>query len=122
MRHIFLVLPLLLANCGDPTQATGVGALVGIGSIAAIGRTPVDAIWSIASGKDCSVVRLEKGLHYCREPDPPPESQPFCTRSLGRVDCWKDPASLPGTPVGVADGPDRLTPAQERERTRGWLF
>jgi hypothetical protein len=122
MKAIFPVICLLLATCGDPTQATGVGALVGIGSIAAIGRTPVDAVWSLASGRDCSVVRLEKGQSYCREPLPPPEPPPFCTRSLGRVDCWKDPASLPGHPVGVADGPDRLTPAQERERTKGWLF
>ena len=122
MKHIFLAFPLLLAGCGDPTQATVIGAAVGIGSIAVFGRTPVDAVWSIATGRDCSIVRLEKGQSYCREPLPPPEEPPYCTRSLGRVDCWNDRTAVPGHPAGVADGPVHLTPAQERDRTKGWLF
>lgn len=126
MKQIFPLLLLLLlplAGCGaSPEQWTGGGLLLGIGSVAAIGRTPADAVWSLATGRDCSVVRLDKGKSYCREPEPPPEEPPFCTRSLGRVNCWKDPAALPGHPVGVADGPVGLTPAQERDRTKGWLF
>ena len=114
---------LIVSGCAaSPEQATLVGAALGIGSIAVIGRTPGDALWSIATGRDCSVVRLGKGQSYCREREPSPETPPFCTRSLGRVDCWKDPDSLPGKPVGVADGPVELTPAQERDRTKGWLF
>lgn len=122
MKHIFPLL-LLLGGCGaSPEQATLVGAAVGIGSIAVLGRTPIDAVLSVVTGRDCSVVRLEKGQDYCREPEPPPAAPPFCTRSLGRVDCWTDPAALPGNPAGVADGPVGLTPAQERDRTKGWLF
>lgn len=122
MKHIF-PLVLLLGGCGaSPEQATFVGAALGIGSIAVLGRTPGDALWSIATGRDCSVVRLDKGQSYCRESEAPPEPPPFCTRSLGRVNCWNDPAALPGHPVGVADGPVELTPAQERNRTKGWLF
>ncbi|MBU6498786.1 MAG: hypothetical protein KGQ40_09685 [Rhodospirillales bacterium] len=50
---------------------------------------------------------------------PPPA---FCTRSLGVVDCWANPAALNGQPVReVADGPRRLTPAQQRDARRGWL-
>jgi hypothetical protein len=114
---------LLLAGCGaTPEQyLTGVAA-VGIGSIAIIGRSPVDAVYSTISGRDCSIVRMEKGQSYCRWQDPPPEPPVFCTRSLGVVDCWRDPDALPGHPTPVADGPSTLTPEQEAYRTRGWLF
>ena len=122
MRH-FLPLLLLLTGCAaSPEQWTPGGLLLGIGSIATIGRTPVDALLSIVSGRDCSVMWLDKGQSYCREPEPPPGEPAFCTRSLGQVDCWKDASALPGHPRGVADGPTKLTPAQERDRTKGWLF
>jgi hypothetical protein len=116
-----LWMTLLLAGCGaTPEQAlTGVGAL-GVGSIAVMQRSPVDAIYSLITGKDCSVVRLEQGKSYCRPTEPPPEAPPYCTRSLGVVDCWKDPASLPDHPRQVGDGPQTLTPAQEADRTRRW--
>ena len=56
---------LLLIGCGaTPEQAlTGVGAL-GVGSIAVMQRSPFDAIYSVITGKDCSVVRLEQGKNY----------------------------------------------------------
>ncbi len=45
----------------------------------------------------------------------------YCTRSLAVVDCWKNPAALNGQPQHpVADGPDRLTPAQQAAPQRGW--
>ncbi len=50
----------------------------------------------------------------------PPPCQPFCTRTLGNVNCWADPAALPGRPTGVADGGDSITPAQAHYQTRGW--
>ncbi len=126
MRPLLLLLFLPvggIAGCAaSPEQWIGGGALLGIGSIAVIGRTPMDAAVSLVTGRDCSIVRLEKRQAYCRPEEPPPEEPVFCTRSLGRVDCWKDPAALPGKPVGVADGPTALTPAQEKDRTKGWLF
>jgi hypothetical protein len=121
MRYVAVFL--LLAGCGaTPEQAvTGVAA-VNVGSIAVIQRSPFDAIYSILSGRDCSVVRLEQGKSYCRPVEPPPGAQPYCTRSLGVVDCWRDPASLPDRPPPVADGPGTLTPLQEADRTRTWPF
>jgi len=112
---------LLLCACGaTPEQmATGV-AVVGVGSIAVIGRSPVDAVISAVSGKDCSVVRLDQGKSYCRPTEPPPEPPPYCSRSLGVVDCWSEPDKLPDHPPEVADGPRTLTPAQDANRTRGW--
>lgn len=120
MRHV-LLLPLLLAGCGTtPDQLVfGFGGL-GIASLAILQRSPIDAWYSLFNNRDCSIVRLDRGQSYCRDPEPPPAPQPFCTRSLGVVDCWRDRSELPGQQAGVADGPAEFTPAQEAYRTRGW--
>ena len=112
---------LLLTACGGtPEQVlTGVAAL-NIGSIAIIQRSPLDALYSIISGRDCSIVRLEQAKSYCRPVEPPPEAPPFCTRSLGVANCWLDPASLPDHPTELGDGPRSLTPAQNADRLKGW--
>lgn len=89
------------------------------GSVAVIHRTPPDAAYSIATGRDCSAVRLDDGKSYCRPVDPPPDAPTFCTRSLGSVNCWADPASLPGHPTPVADAP-AMTAEQEAYRVRRW--
>ncbi len=116
-----LIFLLLLAGCGaTPEQALTGAAVLGIGSIAIIGRSPADALISVVSGKDCSIVRLDQGKSYCRPMEPPPEPQPFCSRSLAIADCWIDPASLPDHPTQLGDGPHVLTPEQEANRTRRW--
>ena len=112
---LLLVLPLALAACDPAGVATGAAAAAG--SVAVIGRTPVDAVISAVSGRDCSAVRLDRGQSYCRPEEAAPLPPPFCTRSLGRVDCWGEP--VPGR-RGVADGPSGLTAAQEAHRTRRW--
>jgi hypothetical protein len=114
-----LLLPLLLAACG-PEGNLAAGA-VNVGAVPVLGRTLPDAVVSLVSGRDCSAVYLDAGRPYCRQPEPPPAAPPFCTRSLGTVDCWASAAAqpLPARP-GVADGPVALTPAQERHRTRSW--
>ena len=116
-----LLLLLVLAGCAaTPEQLATGAAAVGVGSIAVIQRSPLDAAYSVLSGKDCSIVRLEQGKNYCRPVEPPPEPPPYCTRSLGVADCWQDPASLPDHPPPLGDGPSALTPAQEADRTRRW--
>ena len=69
------------------------------------------------TGIDCSLVRMQQGRPYCNTQEPPPERPPFCTRSLGTVDCWSNPQALSGPPREVADGPRTLTQEQERLRT-----
>jgi hypothetical protein len=110
-----------LAGCGI---SDNLGAAIGVGtvmaSVATIHRTPVDALYSWATGRDCSVVRLDQGKTYCRAVEPEPEAPTYCTRSLGSVNCWKDPETVPGHPRGVADGPLHLTAEQEANRVRTW--
>jgi hypothetical protein len=119
MRHALWLL-VLLGGCGvDPVTLTATAVGVTAGSVAVIQRTPVDAVVSLATGRDCSAVRLDQGKSYCRPVEPPPPPVPYCTRSLGVADCWADPA---GHPPGLGDGPNTLTPAQEANRTRRWPF
>ncbi len=116
-----LSLVLLLAGCGaSPEELTAVTVGAGVASIATIHRTPFDAVYSLISGRDCSIVWLDQGNTYCKPAEPPPEPPRYCTRSLGQVDCWLEPARLPGQHREVADGPRVLTPQQEEDRTRRW--
>jgi len=120
MRWVLLMAMLALGGCGaDPVMLTSVAVGTTAGSVAVIQRTPIDAAYSLVTGKDCSVVRLDQGLSYCRPIESPPALPPYCTRSLGVTDCWIDPA---GQPPQQADGPVGLTPAQEANRTRRWPF
>jgi hypothetical protein len=121
MKMILLLSLLPLAGCDviDNLSAT-VGVAANVGSVAAIQRTPMDAVYSLWTARDCSVVRLDQGKTYCRPVEPKPEPPPFCTRTLGAVDCWQNPATVPGHPRGLADGPSVLTPAQEADRVRSW--
>ncbi len=115
-----IALCLALAGCAvEPT-----GALVGanVASVIVFGRGVGDALVSVASGRDCSIVRLEQGKTYCRAVEPVPEPPPYCTRSLGRVECWLNPEALLNPPRQVADGPLGLTAEQEARRVRGWGF
>jgi hypothetical protein len=117
-----LLLALLLPGCAALTPMVGaelVGAVT-VGSVSTIHRTPIDAVYSAVTGKDCSAVRLDQGKTYCRPIEPPPDAQPYCTRSLGVVDCWQNPAAVPNLGPSVADGPHTLTPEQESNRTRTW--
>jgi hypothetical protein len=123
MRAMLLLLPGLLSACGaTPEQLASGLAGFSIGSIAVIQRSPLDAVYSTVTGRDCSVVRLDRGQSYCRPVEPAPAPPRFCTRSLGSVDCWQDPFTLPGQPRPVAQGPETLTPEQEAHRLRTWPF
>jgi hypothetical protein len=115
---LLLVLPLGLGGC-DPT-AVGIAAAATAGSVAVIGRTPADALVSLVTGRDCSAVRVDRRQTYCAPEEAPPPPTPFCTRSLGAVDCWVQPPLADPPQRGVADGPTTLSPAQEANRTRRW--
>lgn len=111
-----------LAGCDAPAgQVVLPIAAADAASVPVLGRGIGDAVYSAASGKDCSIVRLDRGQSYCKPKEPPPPQQAFCTHSLGVVDCWSNPEALnDGPPRGVADGPTVLTPEQEANRTARW--
>ncbi len=121
MKKFLLLVVLALTGCGAADNlAMTVGAAVTVGSVAAIQRTPLDALYSVITGRDCSVVRLDRGETYCRPVEPKPDPPPFCTRGLGTVTCWADPAAMTGQLTGVADGASGLTAAQDADRVRRW--
>ncbi|RAI57288.1 hypothetical protein [Roseicella frigidaeris] len=115
-----LPLLLLLPACQAAEPVTGLLAAANIGSTMVIGRTVPDAVVSAVSGRDCSAVRLDRGLPYCRPQEAPPAPPAYCTRSLGSVDCWRQPPLALPLPRGVADGRATLTASQEANRTRRW--
>ena len=129
MRRLLKLAPLLLAplllavaGCGaDMPLAAGAFAIAEVASIPVFGRDIGDLIYSGVTGRNCSVVRLDQGLSWCKPQEPPPLEPTYCTRSLGTVDCWINPETLIPLPSrGVADGPATLTPAQEVNRTARW--
>jgi hypothetical protein len=118
---IFLVLAPVLSGCGPAAPVAEAGVAVAFGaSIPIFHRSPIDMAVTAATGRNCSVVWLDRGEAYCRPREPEPEPPEFCSRSLGVVDCWIDPEKLTDHPREVADGPRVLTREQERDRTR-WL-
>ena len=101
------LLPLLMGACLS-------------GCVPVFHRTLPDLLYSGVSGRDCSMVRLDRGQSYCRPVEPPVPPQPYCTRSLGGVDCWQHPEQLVNLPPQVAQGPHDLTPEQNRIRLARW--
>ncbi len=109
---------LLLCGCVDGAIAT---AGANLASVTLIHRTLVDGVYSLVTGKDCSIVNLDRGEAWCRPPEPPPAQQPYCTRSLANVDCWASPENLGSPPPRtLAEGPTALTAEQEANRTAPW--
>jgi hypothetical protein len=77
---------------------------------------PNDIVVAHAGVLECNAFRLLVGKSYCRSVEPP-APPPYCTRSLGTVDCWAKPNPYGYYQRGVADGPFGLTAEQEWDRT-----
>lgn len=118
MRVMLLVVA-MLPGCAHWAEPTGVLLAADVASIVVFGRGIPDLAISAISGRDCSIVRLDRGLTYCAPRDGAGPPEPFCTRSLGVVDCWADPAALPALQREVLDRPGP-TAAQERYRRAPW--
>jgi hypothetical protein len=104
-RHCIWLIPLLLCGCESALGAAAGPALVlGGTSLVLTGRTPVDHVASLATGRDCSAVRLERGQDWCAPRPAAAAAVPvYCTRSLGAADCWTVPPL--GAGRQVADPP-----------------
>lgn len=119
MRAALAFLLLVLPGCAGWAEPAGALAAAEVASVVVFGRGIVDLGVSAISGRDCSIVRLDRGLTYCARREGTEEAPQFCTRSLGVVDCWADPALLPAPRAGVADGP-ASTAVQRRYRAAPW--
>jgi hypothetical protein len=116
---MILILLFGFPGCAHWAEPTGALAAADVASVVVFGRGIADIGVSAISGRDCSIVRLDRGLTYCAPIEPPPDPGPFCTRSLGTVDCWINPQALPTPQQPVADGP-APTLAQEQYRHARW--
>ena len=59
-------------------------------------KTMEDHFVSLSSGKDCSIIRKEKGLTYCVEDEPVIKQNIFCYKTLATVTCYDRPDPNPG--------------------------
>lgn len=63
-------------------------------------KTMADHVISLASGKNCSLIRIEKGLTYCEEDELNPVPNLYCYRELAGVTCYKRPDPQHGGVAG----------------------
>lgn len=119
MRIFVLLLLGLLPGCTGWLAPTGALAAADLATVTVFGRGILDVGVSAASGRDCSIVRLDRGQTYCAPREGPDKLGPYCTRSIGTVDCWADPGLLPARQREVADGPGP-TPEQLQYRAARW--
>ena len=80
----------LLGGCGLEPLAVPAAGVSGASLVFTV-KTPLDHVAGLATRQDCSSVRWERHGPWCVAPAPPPLPTPFCTRSLGAVDCWTTP-------------------------------
>ena len=88
-------------------------------SVAVFGRGIVDIGVSAVTGRDCSIVRLDRQQDYCAPREHMPRVEEFCTKTLGNVQCWSNPESFASMPHKLADTP-YTTAEQERQITSRW--
>lgn len=84
---VLLLIPMLESGCV---------AALGAGSIALTDKTPIDHVYSLATGKDCSVVRSNQGLTYCLEDEVTPRLDVHCYPTLGETTCYDRRDPYPG--------------------------
>lgn len=99
MIPLLLILP--LTACDGPAIVATAG--VNVAALVLAGRTVPDMAVSAVTGRDCSVVRLDRGQPYCGPAEAAAPPAPFCTRSLGAADCWTVAPVATPPHRGVAD-------------------
>lgn len=82
------VLCILVAACEMVAPYAMIDGAVVVGTE----KTMADHAISLASGKDCSLVRIERGLTYCKEDEiAGPRPNLYCYRELAGVTCYSTP-------------------------------
>jgi len=99
----------LLSGCG-PVALSGIPLVGQAEAISVVGsdKTIVDHVVSMSSGKNCSSVRREQGLHYCEEDEPTVNPEVYCYRTLARVTCYDRPNPYENRQAKVGDNDHNL--------------
>jgi hypothetical protein len=111
-------LALVVTQLGGCVGAAAVGG-VEAASVAVFGRGVVDIGVSAVTGRDCSIVRLDRQQDYCAPREHMPRTEPYCSRTLGNVQCWQNPEAFGDLPKQIADSPAPTTD-QQRQITSNW--
>lgn len=87
----FLLTAVLVISGG--MALAGCEAILGAegASVVATQKTISDHVVSLASGKDCSSIRRDRGLAYCKEDEIRPQMNVFCYQTLGQITCYDKP-------------------------------
>ena len=116
-----LVLACLVLIAGPLGGCVAAAAVAGAdaATVAVFGRDIVDIGVSAVTGRDCSVVRLDRRQDYCAPREHAPLAEPYCSRTLADVQCWSNPEDFTVLPRQIVDTPP-ITSEQRRQITSGW--
>ena len=111
-------LALLAGPLGGCVAAAALGGAEAA-SVAVFGRDVVDIGVSAVTGRDCSIVHLDRRQDYCAPREQLSRAEPYCSKTLGTVQCWANPESFGVLPTKVGDTPG-YTPDQVRQIAARW--
>ena len=74
----------------------GCAVPMGAGAVAPTRTTPLDHVYSAATGKTCAIGRVSQGLTYCIEDEVTPPGVVHCYSSLGQPTCYDRRDPFPG--------------------------
>jgi hypothetical protein len=108
--RLFLTISAILALGACAALAPPIAAVEGTTAVVT-GKPLSDYVVSVASGKNCSTVRVNAGLTYCEEDEVNAAPKVWCYRTIGRVSCYDRPDPYDGKQrkVGVNDHNTELT-------------
>ena len=102
-------------GCAVMLGLAGCESLPGYGeaeavSLMATKKTLTDNVVSYYSGKDCSTLRKEQGLAYCKEDQVIPKANVYCYQTLGSVTCYDRPDPYDPRRRELGDNSQNYTP------------
>ncbi len=86
------------------------GCAAATDAIASPGKTPLDRVYSWASGKDCSLVRARHGDTYCVEDEMSAPAVVHCYPTLGEVTCYATSDPFHGRQREIGHAPRSMQP------------
>ncbi len=104
-----------LGGCVAAAAVAGADAA----TVSIFGRDMVDIGVSAVTGRDCSIVRLDRRQDYCAPREHIPLTDPYCSRTLADVQCWSNPEAFVVPPHDIVDTPV-TTKEQQRQITSRW--